>query len=662
MNQMPGSRVAAPSGFAHNPVAAAAGAHTGHPPYRPDIDGLRAVAVISVVLFHAFPDSLRGGFVGVDIFFVISGYLIHALMLRELEQQTFSFRNFYARRVKRLFPALLIMAVATYAFGWFNLLDDEFKALGKHLAGGALSVANLVLWQEAGYFDASADLKPLLHLWSLGVEEQFYLLWPVALWLAWRRRMRIALLVAGAGLASFLVNVLTVRFYPVADFYSPLTRAWELMMGGMLAIRHHTAPPPATQSASSDRKAAAGFMLLALSICALDKDAAFPGWWALLPTLGACLLIDSGPDAWLNRHLLSRRGMVSIGLISYPLYLYHWPLLCYARIMAGDTPPWTLRAALVLAGLPLAWLTYRCFERPLRRRAGTTTKVAVLVALMALVAFAGFNTYQRDGLAFRMSHIVTRFTGGLHFDLDRAWRKHACFLEGNTDDARPFAPECVEAGSAPLLLLWGDSHAAALYPGLARLHDAQRIRLAQFTASGCPPLLDAQAVSPRCAAIHARAASQLANAHPDTVVLTANWQTAQLSGLAATVDAVRRAGARDIVLIGPVPHWQDSLPKVYWRYWRAQHAPLPERTTFGLASGTHDIDQRARAASTELGIRYLSAYDAFCDARGCLTRTEDGTPGPQSAAGQIVTFDDAHLTPAGADVLAAAVARYVPLH
>lgn len=641
---------------ARSPAAALVHARGGHPAYRPDIDGLRAVAVVSVVLFHAFPSLLRGGFVGVDLFFVISGYLIHALMLRELDQRTFSFGDFYARRVKRLFPALLLMGLASYAFGWFNLLDSEFKTFGKHLMGGALSVANLMQWQEAGYFDTSAELKPLLHLWSLGVEEQFYLLWPMALWLAWRRRMSIALLVAGAGLASFLANVLTVKLYPVADFYSPLTRAWELMMGGMLAIRHHAAP--GASSAQANRKSAAGLVLLALSICVLDKDAAFPGWWALLPTLGACLLIDAGPQAWINRTLLSQRAMVSIGLISYPLYLYHWPLLSYARITWGETPPWTLRAALALASLPLAWLTYRFIEQPLRRRARTPLKVAALVVLMAGIAYAGYTTYRRDGLAFRMSHSVTRFAQDVDLDVDRDWRRHACYLEGDADNDRPFAPACTEAGAAPLLFLWGDSHAAALYPGLVQHRDVLGMRIAQYTASGCPPLIGAQAVAPRCAAIHARILRQLAAAHPATVVLTGRWLPEQLPNLAPTVAAIRRAGVQDIMLIGPVPRWQDSLPKVYWRYWRAEHAPLPERSTFGLEADVRAIDQEARATAATLGIRYLSGYDAFCDARGCLTRV--GGDASADQPGKIVTFDDAHLTPAGADLLAATLARRLP--
>jgi len=185
--------------------------------YRPDIDGLRAVAVLSVVVFHAFPELMKGGFIGVDIFFVISGFLISTIIFQNLDRGTFSFSEFYARRIRRIFPALLLVLIATYGFGWFALLADEYKQLGKHIVAGAGFVSNLVLWSEAGYFDNSAETKPLLHLWSLGIEEQFYIIWPFILWLGYKCKLRIAILIVALWVISFAINIYYAHHSPVLD-------------------------------------------------------------------------------------------------------------------------------------------------------------------------------------------------------------------------------------------------------------------------------------------------------------------------------------------------------------------------------------------------------------------------------------------------------------
>lgn len=209
--------------------------HLTHPKYRPDIDGLRAVAVLSVVAFHAFPAWMKGGFIGVDVFFVISGFLISTIIFENLDRGTFSFADFYARRIKRIFPALLLVLIASFAFGWFLLLADEFKQLSNHIVAGAGFVSNLVLWSEAGYFDNSAETKPLLHLWSLGIEEQFYIVWPFVLWFAWKRKLNLLTLTVIVSLISFGLNLKGIKQDSVATFYSPQTRFWELLSGSILA-------------------------------------------------------------------------------------------------------------------------------------------------------------------------------------------------------------------------------------------------------------------------------------------------------------------------------------------------------------------------------------------------------------------------------------------
>ncbi|HEY0233116.1 MAG TPA: acyltransferase, partial [Dokdonella sp.] len=271
-------------------------AEPGSGTYRPDIDGLRAIAILSVVAFHAFPEVAAGGFVGVDIFFVISGYLISSIILKALGNSTFSFVEFYGRRIRRLLPSLCVVIAAILVGGWVMLLPDEFRALGKHAVAGIGFASNLLLWTEAGYFDAAADTKPMLHLWSLGIEEQFYIVWPLLLWYAWKRGFDGFRLGLAITLASFAVNVACVHPFPAATFYLPVTRFWEILAGGLLAQAHvrgwlaveddHRGPP-----FLRDAAAAAGLALFLAALAMLDKHAAFPGGWALLPVTGTLLLI-----------------------------------------------------------------------------------------------------------------------------------------------------------------------------------------------------------------------------------------------------------------------------------------------------------------------------------------------------------------------------------
>lgn len=387
-----------------------------HIRYRPDIDGLRAVAVLAIVWYHAFPSRLPGGFVGVDVFFVISGFLISSIILKGIENGTFSYADFYARRIRRIFPALIVVLLATMALGWWILLPDEYRQLGRHVAAGALFASNIQLWSEAGYFEAAAQLKPLIHLWSLGVEEQFYIVWPLCLALIWRlRRGRLALIGVVAG-ASFLLNLALIERAPGATFYLPVTRLWELLIGALMAAAslrgdlvsaafgRLSSPWHRYVGATRNVLAGVGATLIAAALVTFDGDLAFPGWFALLPTTGAALIIAAGPEAVLNRRVLSMRLAVFIGLISYPLYLWHWPLLSFLSILGFDNTVFAGMArvgGVALAGLA-AFLTYRFWELPLRRRVGVT-RVALRLAMgLSVAASCGLIVLYADGVPSRI--------------------------------------------------------------------------------------------------------------------------------------------------------------------------------------------------------------------------------------------------------------------
>src|ERR1700681_1394126 len=326
--------------------------------YRPDIDGLRAIAVMLVLNFHAFPEAMPGGFIGVDIFFVISGFLITGIIARELDQRRFSLVGFYNRRIRRIFPALIVVLCATLVLGWLRMLPAAYAQLSIDVFASAAFFSNIALLLQSGYFDVESAKKPLLHLWSLGIEEQFYLFWPLILMLAGRLRLSILTVAAVIGVASFVLNLALIGSNPVATFYLPFTRVWELLAGAVLASGWNRISQTGT---ASNLRASVGILLIAAAAGVLDTKSAFPGWWAILPVAGAALLL-SAPAAWFCRSLLASAPLVWIGLISYPLYLWHWPLLVFFAVV--KFAPLTLpeRELILLLSVPLAWATYRFVE------------------------------------------------------------------------------------------------------------------------------------------------------------------------------------------------------------------------------------------------------------------------------------------------------------
>lgn len=545
-------------------------AHLVHPNYRPDIDGLRGIAVLSVVLFHAFPTFLQGGFVGVDIFFVISGFLISTIIFGSLARGSFSFTEFYVRRIRRIFPALLVVLVAVVGFGWFTLLADEYKHLGKHLYGGAGFFANFLLQREAGYFDTSAESKPLLHLWSLSVEEQFYIAWPFLLWLAWRLRVRllpVILLLLGA---SFVLNVASLAGNPVATFYSPQTRFWELLGGALLAylpLRKQGSAAAGRPLVSANARAWLGGCLMAFALLLISRERGFPGWWAAMPTLGAALLISAGTGAWVNRHILSSRVLVAFGLISYPLYLWHWPLLAFARVIGGEEAGLALRCGAVALSVAFAWLTWRVVERPLRFGPHGQAKALVLAALMLGAGTAGYFLFEKEGLPAR-EIVQANYRGDAGGVPDEA---EAC--RGLDRNTRKLFLCLHDRRAAPRYALLGDSKAIALYPGLMRTSgDAGRWLVLSSGRSGpLLPVLSDNAIYGNYQKKPVNVALELIAGKPEieTVVLavstralfqlsrddtiedlpaSANYAAAR-DGLRAAVGYLAKAGKRVVLLV-----------------------------------------------------------------------------------------------------------------
>jgi len=471
--------------------------HLIHQKYRPDIDGLRAVAILPVVIFHAFPARFPSGFLGVDIFFVISGYLISTIIFSSLEHDRFSLGEFYIRRIRRIFPALILVMLTCFAFGWFVLLSDEFNQLGKHLAAGAGFISNLVLWNESGYFDNSADSKPLLHLWSLAIEEQFYIFWPLFLVFVWKRHWSFLKITAVIAVVSFGVNIYLIGTDQIAAFYSPLARFWELMVGGILAylLLHQ----PRLINQYKNVQSVVGFILIVTGLVLLDKERAFPGWWALLPVLGAFFIISAGPKAWLNEKVLSNKVMVWFGLISYPLYLWHWPLLSFAGIIeAGEQIRW-VKVALIILAVFLSWLTYRYIEKPIRFKISKRKFVILLVSLMSGVLLMGVAAYnhliQPRNNDTTLIPIVSAFGD---WEYPGSLRVYDRNMKG---------VYISESNSENVTLFIGDSHIQQYSPRIVQIQSVNpnRYNTAVFiTGGGCQPIpaLTGKVKNEKCTPVH----------------------------------------------------------------------------------------------------------------------------------------------------------------
>lgn len=474
-----------------------------HPKYRPDIDGLRAVAVLSVVGFHAFPEWVKGGFIGVDVFFVISGFLITIIMLDSLKCGQFSFSGFYSRRIRRIFPALITVLIFSLILGWLLLLPSEYKQLGKHTAGGIGFIANFIFWNESGYFDSASETKPLLHLWSLGVEEQFYLLYPCLLWLAWKRRINLFAMIIGIALISFTMNLWKLNADHVADFYSPQTRIWELMVGSILAYRtlypSKKLPQPSLVAKSSlrllfehpsltDKKesiineliSVAGATLFVIGLFTITKASVFPGWWALFPALGAALLIAGGVNSWLNRKILANKVLVWVGLISFPLYLWHWVLLSFLFINEGSAVANEWRFAAVCLAFILAWLTYAIIEKGIRFGSYGKLKTIALALAALLILGLGIVVKKNNGFPSREEHTARIALNNDYGKWD--FRKNSLCNQLYGESHLTF---CVTNKEKPEIILFGDSHANQLYPGLVHAyHDTRGI----LSIGNGPPL------------------------------------------------------------------------------------------------------------------------------------------------------------------------------
>jgi len=621
--------------------------------YRKDIDGLRAIAVLSVVLFHAFPAIVRGGFIGVDVFFVISGFLISSIIIHQIADNRFRWSTFYIKRINRIFPALIVVLLSALIAGYFLLLSEEYKNLNKHILGSTFFLNNILLWKESGYFDVSSELKPLLHLWSLGIEEQFYLIWPVFLYIIWNKRFKPLSAIAWVICLSFLINILRINHHGVSTFYLPISRFWELALGGGLACLQMNGNKMDHPAAANVLSAVSMFALL-LGIICFDNRLQYPGWAALLPTLCTGVLLCT-PDAWINRRILSLSALTFVGLISYPLYLWHWELLSFARIILSGEVSGALTMGLVAASFILAWLTWRYIERPIRfsqkGKHHAALSAQVLTVSLLIVGGAGLFIYTHDGLDGRaLVQSQQRLTNDINDFQD--YRKQAASCEASAKDKKALTWCFQTRSGVPTSALWGDSHADHLFPGMLK-NDAKTNWLL-VGETGCAPLLNVQSYwvgSPdRCVKANETAlrlilnnpaidtvvlaslgpfyvsktgyaVQHLGEHSPDHFVLQSGSDPKQArpevfyNGLNKTVQALQKAGKRVVL-------FQD-IPELPFMPDRCIHRPLAPGGDCTLAKNDviarqqEYVELLGKLSRNQPGVRVFKPLKFLCDRKQC---------------------------------------------
>jgi peptidoglycan/LPS O-acetylase OafA/YrhL len=702
---------------------------------RYDIEGLRALAVLSVLINHAFPKALPGGFVGVDIFFVISGYLIGRHLLQDIQVGHLSILGFYAKRARRIFPALALVLICMWGAGWLFFTPREFAALGRHMVAAVLFSNNFLLWSESGYFDTTALDKPLLHLWSLGIEEQFYLLVPAMLWLGTKGNAASIRWVARLGALSLLSAIVLSDFASVGSFYLLHTRFWELAAGVLLAQAELRMQARAGQQAEfqsvSERDAReilvfclaivfccvlalgagdsrwdwnsavidgglslmvilaigaawmtdrysrgdgshtltfgatassiAGAVLIGISITAITS-VNWPGAQTAFPVLGAALLIVAGPSAPSNR-FLARKPLAFVGGISYPLYLWHWPSIVIFRFLRPDARAAELLIPLAVSFV-LACLTKILVEDPVRfGRLGTAAfRRPPLWPVVSGLAIAGIL----GSLVISADHVPSRFPPALQAVADwsednvGAWGISRCNLDPSAESE--FSSECtpIKRPGVPLVLLWGDSHAAHLYSGMAAIQSTMAVDIVQWTAAGCPPMVKPfEGEKSPCIARCAAAMTRLTRFKPDTIVVAGGWQRymegeggqsqeAIVGRLSETIRRIKELGIRRIVVFGPGPLWRTSLPvDLFQSMVRTRSNEIPERLGT-VSDAIWNLDAAMAAQAAAENVQYVSVLNYFCDKTGCLTVGDRTLSRPD-----LLYRDRDHLSVSGSKLLIA---------
>lgn len=614
--------------------------------YRPEIDGLRAIAVLPVILFHAHVNLFQGGFVGVDIFFVISGYLITTIILTNIYNSSFSISDFYERRARRLLPALFTVLLFTTIFSVLLLPPIELRDFGQSLFFVSFFISNFFFWIESGYFDGGIDFKPLIHTWSLGVEEQFYILFPLAgIFLAFFNKRLILPFI----LLIFIFSLSLAIIYSAeensldtreAAFFLLPARGWELMLGSLIFFIKKQFQIN-KNNMLNNAFSMMGFFMIVYSIIFFSEDTPFPSQYTLIPTLGAVFLILFATKGTILYALLTAKVMVAIGLISYSAYLWHQPLLVFSRYLFPGEMNMAFILGLLFLTLSLAYFSWRFIEQPFRSKDKFTKKNIFVSSLIGCLVFGaiGGAMHISDGFEFRYNKKQLELLKFIKYEeRDILYRNRDCFLR-NDQTHEDFSQFC-EQGQA---LVWGDSHAAGMSYGIRYY-----LKTSQLTASGCPPIINLHLNNrPNCLAINSYVLDFIKRVKPSNVFLHANWISNFYPDYEERLDESLRLLSNDFpeinfFILGGLPQWRPTLPNVML----IEDQMLDSKDLYlfnNLYSKVKEKDKRIINIIEEIdskNVNFISLVDLMCKDQNCISKSTYPTTEP-------ISFDYGHLTGSG---------------
>lgn len=632
--------------------------------YRAEIDGLRALAVVPVILFHAGFELFSGGFVGVDVFFVISGYLITTILIEDIENKRFSIVNFYERRARRILPVLFFVMLVCILFAWIWMLPSQMKDLSKSIIAVSLFASNILFWKESGYFAAAAEEKPLLHTWSLAVEEQYYVLFPIFLMLAWRfGKNRVFWMIVVMAAISLLLSEWGWRHTASANFYLAPTRAWELFAGSIAAFMVQK-----NGVQKNNPLALLGLVAIIFAIFAYDENTPFPSVYALVPVIGVVLIVLYAEKETLAAKLLSTKAFIGIGLISYSAYLWHQPLFAFARVNAITGLFYF--TILALLSFVLAYFSWKYIENPFRNRKVITTKAIFLVSIVGFLSFIafGYSGFVNDGFKNRLNEKQIEFLEFFDNELpgwnystrigqiEKYWL--ACdyydfdaYRAGKTTDIpREIASKCTEKSSPKeTIFIWGDSHAQQFSYGLRKVAGSD-FSIRQIASSGCAPKIVTQSsTTDYCQKSNFEALKYISEVKPGTVLL-AQRMDHDIENYKELISSLLNVGVAKIILMGPSPQWSIGLPEILVR----DVDNIPKKLLLFRDKRTIETNEQLRLHfSSNNKVYFVDVIASLCDEEGCQVYFGD------DVRLGITTWDYGHLTPIASEYIAERLKPYL---
>ena len=620
--------------------------------YRREIDGLRAVAVLPVILFHAGFESFSGGFVGVDVFFVISGYLITTIILAELEQEKFSIINFYERRARRILPALFLIMLFCVPFAWFWLLPTHMKDFSKELVTVSVFASNILFWRENSYFGTAAELKPLLHTWSLAIEEQYYVLFPLFLMLFWKLGKRWILITLGLlFVGSLIVAQWGSYAKPAAAFYLLPTRGWELLIGAFAAFYLSQKNRKEFRNGLSEFGGWLGVVLIIYAVFNYSKATPFPGFYALVPTLGAVLIILFATQQTSVGKFIGNKAFVGIGLISYSAYLWHQPLFAFARQSSLTKPSNAIFLTLSILSLILAYTTWKYVENPFRNRKNFSRKQVFIFsgAFTAFFILMGAFLYSDNGnisKRFNQDEQEVLLLGQKNYketlgvyDLGR------CFLDYEQKTQVLIDSNCVSLSKntdnkKPRVIVFGDSLAAHWMSGVKHVFESDEYSVEQWTAVSCRSI-DHSKITSRCKEFYEKFISDvLPLLRPvDKVIMSSHWTSilndegkkAFLDSLDNTFNLLNKTGA-SVIVIGKTPSFNHNPFKLIFHGGHSK-----SHTIFFKSFNFLPVNNLLKSSTQKFNFDYYSPADVICksdQSLDCLVKLK----------GRFLYFDSGHLS------------------